>query len=200
MVSSRFALAAALACASACGARSELEATEAAPTGGETGVGAGGEGGAPNPCPEATCSDLTRGTFQLLGPDGAPIGWLFMFDASNACNGAPTHYALRLDNAGGSSCLRNSDLVVTENDGDSLSATADNHGGTFTPECGGEPNGETATLRLVRDGCEPNAYLLSVENSKPGSPFTLDARAIQCRCELGWEPCAGPAPDDLCAP
>lgn len=184
----------ALAMHAACGARSELD-SPAASSDGEGGEGGGG----PSPCPDTKCSDLTRGTFRLFDDSGAVIGRLLMFDASQACNGAPTHYALTLDGPNGS-CLRNSDIVVTQNDGETLVATADNHGGTFSPECGGEPNGETATLRLERSGCELDAYSLVVENSKPDSPFDLEARAVQCRCELGWEPCGGPAPDDLCAP
>jgi len=179
----------------ACGARSELTAPEIESTDG--GGGGGGEG--PDPCPEASCSDLTRGVFPLLDANGAALGWLFMFDATGACNGAPTHYSLRLDRPDGL-CLRSSDIVVTELGEDTLTAVATNHGGTASPECGGSPTGETATIRLARDGCDPSTYTLSVVNDKPGSPFTLEARAVRCRCELGWDACSGNVPDDWCAP
>lgn len=178
----------------ACGARSDLTAPELE----SSVVDGGGGGGDPGPCGEASCSDLTRGVFPLTDANDSELGWLLMFDATGACNGAPTHYALRLEGPDGA-CLRNSDIAVTDLGEDSLTAVATNHGGTFTPECGGSPAGETATIRLARDGCEPSTYTLSVVNDKPGSPFTLEARAVQCRCDLGWDACGGNVPDDWCA-
>lgn len=178
-----------------CGARSDLPSSES--NGGIDGAG-GDEGicaGTPS------CADNTRGTYRLVLADDTPVGHLFFFDGSNACGGSATQYqlVLELSDENGRPCSRNSEIEVLTSTSDAFLAVATSHGGSFTPICGGDPWDEEVELELHRLPCEDSRYALSVRNSEAGSPFTLTATAVRCRCEIGWEPCVEPLPDDPCA-
>ena len=179
-----------LALPAACGARSSLLDDETR----------GGEGGDPvdQPCEGPACTEITRGSFRLFGEDGAALGYLFLFDATGACNGDPVHYLLVLGE-GDERCSRNSDLIVAGASPDALTASADNHGGSTSPRCGSDPWDEAMTLRLVREPCDASAFAVSIVNSEAGSPYTLEATGVRCRCDIGWEPCREPLPEDPCA-
>ncbi|NUP05323.1 MAG: hypothetical protein HOW73_04595 [Polyangiaceae bacterium] len=182
-----------------CGARTTLD--------GEGGSGEGGAGGGETSSsstgicgPGPACSDITRGTFRLETSDGSPFGSLFFFDAVEGCNGSALHYMLTIPNGDAKACFRNSDYEILENAESVFRIIADSHGGSTSVECGGDPWRETITLELRADPCDAERFALIVEDSKPDSPYTFEATATRCRCDIGWAPCAEPLPEDPCAP
>ncbi|MEZ4220865.1 MAG: hypothetical protein R3B13_08045 [Polyangiaceae bacterium] len=173
--------------ASACGSRSGLNVDESS-----------GDAGPDTACAGPVCADNTRGTWRLETAQGQ-AGYLFTFDGSAACNGAPTAFLLVLT-ANGQKCSRNGDYVIQANTASSLRFFADSMGGSFSEACGGHPGGESIQIELERATCDAARYDLRVRDSRPDSPYTLSAVATRCRCDIGWEPCVQPLPDDPCTP
>ncbi|HEY1960009.1 MAG TPA: hypothetical protein VGH28_30580 [Polyangiaceae bacterium] len=165
----------------ACGARTELTATD----------------GARDACSAApTCAAETRGTWRLTTAAGT-TGHLALFDGSGTCNGTPDSFLLVLDTA--DSCSRNGDYVIETQTGSALTGSSDNLGGSAAAACG-DPGDETLTFTMTRRACDALTYDVSVQDSRAGSPFSFDAVMTRCRCDIGWKPCDDPLPPDMCAP
>jgi hypothetical protein len=144
------------------------------------------------------CGDNLRGTWRLETASQQPAGYLFMFDGRGSCNGGVNEFLLKLANG----CSRDGDATIEANTPSTLRFSCDNLGGRTGAECGGDPGKELIRVELARvsSPCGANTYDLLATVSKPGSPFSLKATAVRCRCAIGWEPCAAAMPADPCAP
>lgn len=169
-----------------CGARTPLEGTATTT--------------APGACAPPQCSDNTRGTWRLESAQHEPLGYFYTFDGRGTCNGSSTNFLLMLGPSD-ASCSRNGDYTISEDTSSGLVGTADGMGGSFSEACGGaDPFPETLSFALLRMGCDPSVYRLTIHDSDPGSVYETTAVATRCRCDLAWEPCAEATPDDPCAP
>jgi hypothetical protein len=171
--------------ATACGGRSDLN------------VGLGDAGTECSVSP--ICSDNTRGTWRLTTSSGGAVGYLFAFDGTGACNSTSDNFLLSLMATTGE-CDRNGAYNVLENTAAALHFSADNLGGSFSPQCGGDPGTESMQLLLDRTSCDGVTYELAVHDSAPASPYDVTLVATRCRCDVGWEPCVQPLPAEPCAP
>jgi hypothetical protein len=183
-----------------CGARSGLpEAGSSAVVSADGGSADGGSDTATGSC-SPLCADNTRGTWRIEDASHDVIGYFFTFDGTVTCNGSTDSYLLVLGAAGDQQCSRNGDYEIQTNDDTAFFISADNLGGNASTTCGGDPNGELMTVQLTRAPCDPQTYELIAQDSATDSPYTFSAVATRCRCDIGWEPCAAPQPDDPCAP
>ena len=130
--------------------------------------------------------------------DEGPLGYMFLYDGTGACNGTPDAFSLFVGTTQ-SGCSRNGDYVIQTQTSSTLRGSCDNLGGSTAMTCG-DPSVESVQFTLARSGCDPGSYDLVVQDSRPQSPFNFSAVATRCRCDIGWAPCEQALPADPCEP
>jgi hypothetical protein len=148
-------------------------------------------------CGPALCGENTEGTWRLETPDHETVGFLVNYPEHPFCGAQGGDQFILF--AG--QCIREGTWTIRENTEVSFRASAPSLGGNLGG-CGVEPNDESLELDLMRVGCEPATYDVTIHDSALGSPFDLTATATRCRCEIGWNPCRVPFPFrlDPCSP
>jgi hypothetical protein len=182
----------------ACGSRSDLDAAGSRPA---AGGGVPSEGRPAATCTVApSCPDAARGTWRLEDVDRRVRGYFFTFDGRGTCNETEHSFLLMLGQ-GESACFRNGDYRIEEDTPTTFRFSADGLGGSDGPECGrSDPGLEDISVALTRDACDPTTYAFDVRDSAARAPFQASFKAVRCRCDIAWRPCAEAAPADPCAP
>lgn len=135
---------------------------------------------------------------RLESADGTLLGSLFFYDGRGTCNGGPDHYLFKLAlEQDGRECSRNADIDEAVESSDGFEMRATNHGGVFGPICG-DPTGEIIDLSFRRSACDSETFDVVTKSNQTGSPFALTAVAKRCACEVAFDPCTTPTPEDPC--